>query len=223
MKKFLPDPLPAIKECPLFAGIGESDSGTLLNCLGATAGTFEKNAFIFRVDDAVTSVGVVLSGGVHVLQEDFWGNRVIVARVGPGDLFGEAFSCAGLERLPVSVVAAEKSEVMFLDYRRIIGVCSSACPFHVGLIENMMRILAEKNILLTRKIEHVTRRTTREKLLSWLSEQARAAGSSAFDIPFNRQELAEYLSVDRSAMSGELSKMRKENLLRYERNHFELL
>ncbi|MDR3231188.1 MAG: Crp/Fnr family transcriptional regulator [Synergistaceae bacterium] len=223
MKKFLPAMLPAIKKCALFATVDESDLEALLNCLGATTDVFEKNDFIFRVDDAAVSVGLVLSGGVHVLQEDFWGNRAIVARVESGDSFGEAFSCAGVEKLPVAVVAAERSEVLFLDYGRTAGVCSSVCPFHVGLIENMMRILAEKNIALTQKMEHLTRRTTREKLLSWLSEQARRAGSNSFEIPFNRQELAEYLSVDRSAMSAELSKMRKENLLRCERSRFELL
>ncbi|GHV49629.1 Crp/Fnr family transcriptional regulator [Synergistales bacterium] len=171
----------------------------------------------------VTAIGIVLSGGVHVLQEDFWGSRAILSHVAPGELFAEAFSCAGVGSLPVSVITTEPSEILFLDYKRVATTCSSSCAFHTGLIKNMMQILAGGNVMLTQKIEHLTRHTTREKLLSYLSEQARQAGQSAFEVPFNRQELADYLSVDRSAMSSELCKMRDDGILRFCKNHFELL
>ena len=138
-------------------------------------------------------------------------------------MFGEAFAYAGVDKLPVSAIAAEESEVLTVQSQRIVSPCSSACVFHTGLIKNLTLLLADRNIALIQKMEHVTQPTTREKLLSYLSEEARLAGKSAFTIPFNREELADYLSVDRSAMSAELSKMRKDGLLVYRKNHFELL
>jgi CRP-like cAMP-binding protein len=168
-------------------------------------------------------VGVVLRGDVHIMQEDYWGNRTILARVDPGGLFAEAFSCSQTDELPVSVIAVEKSDVLLVDYKRIITTCSSGCAFHSKLIRNMMQILARNNILLTQKMEHITQRTTREKLFSYLSAQAKRAGSPRFVIPFDRQELADYLSVDRSALSSELGKMRAAGILSFEKNRFEFL
>lgn len=212
-----------LKKCPLFAGINEADLRALLNCLSATKRHYEKNSFVFMAGDTVTTIGIVMSGGVHIIQEDFWGNRTILANIGSGGLFGEAFSCAETERLPVGVLVVQASDVLLIDYRRIVTACSSVCTFHTGLIGNMLKILAKKNVMLTQKIEIITQRTTREKLLAYLSAQARQAGGSSFTIPFNRQELAEYLSVDRSAMSNELSKMRDDGILMFQRNQFKLL
>ncbi|MDR3341567.1 MAG: Crp/Fnr family transcriptional regulator [Treponema sp.] len=209
--------------CPLFTGIDEADREKLLDCIGATQKKVEKNGFVCMAGEPVRFVEVVLSGAVHIVQDDFWGNRVILARIEPGDLFGEAFSCAEIAESSVSVMAVEESLLLLIDYRKILTTCSSVCGFHEGLIKNMVRILAERNIMLVQKIEHITRHTTREKLLSYLSSQARRVKSNVFDIPFNRQELAEYLSVDRSAMSNELSKMRDDGIVRFQRNHFELL
>lgn len=211
-----------LKSCPLFAGINESELSLLLDCLSAVERKYEKNHFVFMADEPVTSIGVVLSGSVHVIQENFWGNRMILARVEQGSIFGEAFSCAEVKKLPVSVIAVETSVVLLIDYRKIITTCPSACAFHMGLIKNMLQILANKNVMLTQKMEFITQRTTREKLLSYLSVQSRQAGSNSFKISFNRQELAEYLSVDRSAMSNELSKMRDDGILTFHRNQFEL-
>ena len=212
-----------IKQCLLFSGIEDSNLKALLDCLAATRHSCKKNEFVFSAGDPVGSVGVVLSGGVHVLQEDYWGNRTILAHIPPGGLFGEAFSCAEMDILPVSVVAAEKSEVLLVDYRRIITTCSSACVFHLALIKNMMKLLAQKNIMLTQKMEIVTHRTTRQRILAYLSAQAIKAGESRFTIPFNRQQLADYLSVERSAMSAELSHMQADGLIRTDRSEFELL
>jgi len=210
-------------KCPLFAGIKEAELLTLLDCLSASEKKFKKGSYIFMSGETVNFIGLVLSGSVHIIREDFWGNRAILAHIGPGGLFGEAFSCAQIKKLPVSAFAAETAVVLLLDYRKIITTCSSACMFHTGLIKNMLRILAEKNVMLTQKMEFITQRTTREKVLAYLSAQARQAGGGNFEIPFNRQELAEYLSVDRSAMSRELSKMQDEGILLFHRNHFELL
>lgn len=211
-----------IKKCPLFAGIEENQLESLLGCLTATKRTYMKDKFIFRADDHAEFVGIVMSGRVYIIQEDFWGNRVILTHAGSGGLFGEAFSCAEINKLPVSVIAAEKSEIVLINYRKIVTACSSACIFHTQLIKNMLRILAEKNIMLTRKMEHLSKRTTREKILSYLSVQAVRKKSCTVESPYNRQELADYLCVDRSALSRELSLMQKEGLLRYDKNKFEL-
>lgn len=212
-----------IKKCPLFTDISDNQLETLLNCLTAVLKTYSKDEFIFMAENKASSVGVVLSGGVYVIQEDFWGNRTIIAHIEQVGMFGEAFSCAGTDKLPVSVVAVENSEVMLIDYRKIVTSCSSACVFHTQLIKNMLRIIAEKNIMLTRKMEHLSKRTTREKLLSYLSSQAVRLKSGTLQIPFNRQELADYLCVDRSALSRELGLMQNEGLIRYDKNCFELL
>ncbi|MDL2290673.1 Crp/Fnr family transcriptional regulator [Desulfovibrio sp. OttesenSCG-928-F20] len=196
---------------------------SLLLCLKAVKRQYRKDEFVFVAGSKATLVGIVLSGGVRVLHEDFWGHRAILAHVDPGGLFGEAFSCSEKNSLPVSVIASEATEILLIDYRKIVTTCSSACVFHTLLVMNMMRILAEKNILLTRKIEHMSKRTTREKLLSFLSEQAVFAKNTTIDIPFNRQELADYLCVDRSALSRELGAMQAEGLISYDKNSFELI
>jgi CRP-like cAMP-binding protein len=219
-----------LESCPLFAEIGGDGLVKLMKCLSASSGRFEKNSFIFLAGESVPSAGIVLSGAVHVIMEDFWGNRAIMARLEPGELFGEAFQCAGLQKLPVSAQATETSEILSIDLPKALSPCSEQCHFHLKFIRNMIRALAEKNILLTQKIGYVTRRTIREKLMSYLSFQAsqtKAAGREnqdkiAFKIPFSRQELADYLSADRSALSAELGRMRDEGILSFEKNRFVL-
>ena len=212
----------SIGTCPLFKGIERGELKALLQCLGVKQSIYHKDEFIFREAEPAVYVGIVLSGGTNVIQEDFWGNRTILTHVEPGGLFGEAFSCAGTKHLPVSVIAAEKSEIMLIDYRKISSVCTAACDFHSRMIANMMGILANKNILLTRKMEHISKRTTRDKLLSFLSAQAIQAGNNEATIPFNRQELADFLCVERSALSRELSGMKRDGLLDYDKNRFVL-
>jgi CRP-like cAMP-binding protein len=208
--------------CPLFEGIEFERMEALLGCLNPKTLRCRKDCFVFRAGDKAASIGVVLSGGVRVEQEDFWGRRMILAHIGPAGVFGEALACAPEQTLPFSVVAAEASDIMLLDYRRIVTTCSSACVFHAGLIMNMVRVLAEKTISLTRKMEYLSKRTTREKLLAFLSSQAQRVGSDTVELPFNRQELADYLCVDRSALSRELGAMRAEGILAFERNRFTL-
>lgn len=207
----------------LFSEINPADISAMLSCLTAKRAEYEKDRYIYSSGDSIRSIGIVLSGGVYVVNEDFWGNRSIVSKLGPADMFGESFSCAEEEGLPISVVTSEKSRILFIDYRKIITTCSAGCAFHTALIRNMVHILAEKNILLMQKIEHMAKRSTREKVLSFLSEQASKAGSGTFEIYFNRQELADFLAVDRSALSSELGRMRDEGILRFNKNRFELL
>lgn len=211
-----------LKRIPLFKGLSEDEITSALICLAAKETTYEKNAFIFSLEDTNPTVGIILSGSVVIIKEDFWGNRSMLTKLGVGDIFGEAFTCAQTEKLPVGVLASEKSEILFIDYKKILNDTSPACPFHNQLVQNMLVILAGKNVMLTQKIDHLMKRSTREKLLSYLSGRALETGSNVFDIPLSRQEMADYLAVDRSAMSNELSKLQEQGLLSFHRNHFEL-
>lgn len=207
----------------LFSGIDAVDLKQMLSCLSAVVRQYEKGEYIFRIGDRVTGVGMLLSGGVHITKEDYWGYTTIISNLGENMLFAESFACSDHPTMEVNVVATQPSRVIFLDVKRVMGICSATCVFHTRLIQNFVTVLANKNLLLTEKMEHISKRSTREKLLSYLSEQSKKAGSVAFDIPFNRQQLADYLSVDRSAMSSELSKLRSEGVIDYERAHFALL
>lgn len=214
--------LQTLLACPLFADIAPEELTAMLACLSVHERTYPRHSTLYHAGTEAFQIGVVLTGSVDIVQEDFWGNQGILARLAPGDIFAESFVLAQARALPVSVVAAQESDVLLLDYGRILHTCTNACAFHERLIANLLAVVARKNIVLTQKIEHVTKRTTREKLLSYLSEQARRAGSDRFSIPYDRQALANYLAVDRSAMSSELSRMRKEGLLAFHKEHFEL-
>ncbi len=211
-----------LKKTSLFRGTSEEELPTLLDCLAPTTREYAKNELILRQGEDVSAVGLVLSGRAQIIEEDFWGNRSILADAWPGDLFAEAYAFLPGELLRVSVVATETTSVMLLDAKRMLEVCSSACRFHTRLVQNILAESARKNLALTRKVSHMSKRSTREKLLSYLSGQALGAGSDVFEIPFNRQQLADYLCVDRSAMSSELCKMRDEGLLMFDKNRFQL-
>ena len=211
-----------LSQCPLFSSIGREDLESMLQCLGARRVFYEKNQHVFLEGDPARWVGVVLSGGVQIIREDLDGNRSILASAGPGELFGEVFACAGLDQLPVTVTAIADSHILRLSCRWIIETCSQSCAFHSLLIQNLLRLLSEANVKLENRSRHMSRKTTREKLLSYLSQQALLRGSREFEIPYNRQELADYLGVDRSAMSSELGKLRAEGVLDYRRSWFGL-
>lgn len=213
----------AILQSPLMKDVCADDLDKMLCCLDAQRRTFAKDEIIFLAGYPAERVGIVMEGCVQVLREDMFGNRTILARLGAGDLFGEAFACAGVDTLPVSVQAVFNCTVLMLDYRRIATTCTSACAFHNRLIQNMLSILAGKNIALNGKNEVLSARSLRDKLLTYLHRQATEAGSRHFRIPFNRQELADYLSVDRSSLSRELSRLRDEKVLRFNRYDFTLL
>lgn len=208
---------------PLFAGISADSLRTMLACLNAQVKTYRKGGPVFREGEPARSVGVVLSGSVQVVKDDYFGNRNVVAVLGPAQLFAEAFSCAGVAALPVSVYAQADAEVMLLDCQRILTTCGNSCPFHSVLIHNLLRIVATKNLLLNRKIEFMSKKTTKEKLMAFLLAQAKEQQSDCFTIPFDRQSLADYLGVERSAMSAELGKLRDMGYIEVDRRNFRLL
>ena len=215
------DELKILTECALFCGLRRAQIQDMLPCLSARRSRFRRGQFLLRVGDRASSAGIILSGEAEVLQEDFWGNRNLLAAVGPGELFAEAFACAHAVS-PVSVLCKTDGSVLYLNVRAVFSPCEKACAQHKALSQNLIRVLAEKNMQLNEKAGFLSQRTTREKLLAYLSAQARRAGSASFRIPFDRQQLADYLSVNRSAMSAELSNMQRDGLLRTDRSSFTL-
>ena len=212
-----------LSRCALFDGVRLEDRVAMLGCLGAKVVEVKKNQVIFSEGDPADTVGIVLDGSVQMFREDYYGNRSIVARVGPSGIFGESFACSDVSTFPVSVVAVEDSRVMLIAGQRITTTCAQSCQFHNRMIFNLLKIIANNNLVLTQKIDVTSRRTTREKLLAYLTAQARATGSNSFDIPYDRQGLADYLEVERSAMSAEISKLRKDGIIDCTRSHFRLL
>ena len=214
--------LSILKYSTLFWGISENDLLSMIHCLDGRKVTYGKGEFLYHAGDIMQSVGIVLSGSICILQDDFWGNRSILGIAQPGELFGEAYACLQTEVISINVMANEVTEVLFLDVKRVITTCSSSCNFHNRLIQNFLKVMAERNLALTQKMRHMSKRTTREKLLSYLSTQSEKQKSRSFQIPLNRQQLADYLAVDRSAMSAALSKLRDEGVLDFHKNTFTL-
>ena len=215
--------LEILKSCPLFQGIGEDQLLRMLTCLGAKIEFYHKKQTILSEGDPARSVGVVLSGSAQITQVDYRGNRSILSRVRPSEIFAEAFACAEVDALPVSIIADEPCEIMLLDCRHILQTCQNGCGFHHQLIFNLMRDLAAKTIRFHERIEITSKRTTREKLLAYLSMEAKRAKRASFTIPFDRQELADYLEVERSGLSAEIGKLKRECVIRSEKNRFELI
>lgn len=212
-----------LHRCELFHMIADDDLSRMLDCLGARTEFFDKRSTILSEGSPAKQIGIVLSGAVQTIQIDYFGNRSIVSDSGPGELFAESFACAETEAVPVSVVASEPSEVMLVDCSHILHTCENNCGFHQQLIFNLMKGLAAKNIQFHQKLGVTSKRSTREKLLEYLMLQSKKCGSRSFDIPFDRQELADYLEVDRSGLSTEIGKLRREGVLISYRKHFELL
>ncbi len=219
MKKYIS----TLKRTKLFAHIGDEEILAMLGCLQARKKTYKKGEYVLRQGDDLNDIMVLVEGGLHVQREDYWGNRSIINAIHVGESFGEAYVGKDSGTLLNDVIAVEDSTVIFFDVFRVINVCSSACRFHTVVVQNMFLEISEKNRQLVRKIGHMSKRTTREKLISYLSEEAKKQQSGTITIPFNRQQLADFLFVDRSAMSNELCKMRDDGLIKFDKNKFELL
>ena len=216
------DFLPVIRSAPLFSGVSEDELTAMLSCLGAEVKRFPKDDFLLRAGDTAEAIGLVLAGSVLVIQEDIWGNRNILSKAGPGQTFAAAYACAPGSLLNVSVAAETPVTAMFLNVRRVLTVCPSACAHHSRIIRNLLGELAEKNLRFGEKLTHMGQRSTRAKLMSYFSAEAQRLGAYEFDIPFSRQQLADYLAVERSGLSLELGKMKREGLLDFHKSHFVL-
>lgn len=212
-----------IEKCPLFDGIAQSDFRGMLGCLGARVLEMKKGIPVLREGDETNRVGVILSGSVQIIREDYYGDRSVLSHIGPAQIFGEAYAFSDAKALPVSVVPDQNGKVLMLDSRRIASCCSNACDFHNQMIYNLLRLVANKSLMLHQKIEVTSKRTTRQKLLSYLAYQAKLKNSNHFNIPFDRQALADYLEVDRSGLSAQISQLRKDGILESEKSYFHLL
>ncbi len=207
---------------PLFYGINEQELNSMLSCLGTRIQAFKKGQYISMGGQTFNYVILPVQGRIHIQRDDFWGNRSILRELVAGDLYGEAYAGIGTEPLLHDLFAVEDSVVIFFEVRKMLSTCSSACPFHTAVVQNLFRSLSLQNRKLEQKLTHLSMRSTREKLLSYLSEESHKNHSNRFSISYNRQQLADFLGVDRSAMCAELSKMQKEGLLQYKGNSFVL-
>ena len=195
----------------------------MLGCLNGQLRPVSRGQTVFHEGDEARWVGIVLEGEVQIFRDDYDGSRSLLGQAGPGQLVGEVFACAGVETLPVTVEARQESVILLADCRRVLTVCRSACAFHNRLINHLLQVVAEKNLQLNRKIECMSARTTRDKLMAFLLSEAKTHRSREFDIPFDRQALADYLGVERSAMSTELGKLVRDGVIQCDRRHFRLL
>lgn len=219
MKKYIK----VLKNSKIFSGVSEEEIESMLSCLNSRIHSFKKGEYVLRQGEVISDILVLVDGALHVQRIDYWGNLSILSHVGVGEMFGEAYIAPESGVLMNDVVAVEDSTVMLFDVRRIVTTCPSACRFHSLVVQNMFFAISEKNRRLVRKLGHMSKRTTRDKLISYLSEESKKHRSAEFTIPFTRQQLADYLSVDRSAMSNELCKMRDDGLIEFEKSRFKLL
>lgn len=212
-----------LQKSPLFHGISEPDISAVLDCLGVKIFHYQKKETIIAEGEPAKYIGIVLSGSAQILRDDYFGNRSIVAVIGPSELFGESFACAGVSSIPVSAIAADDTAALLIDCLKITHACSSACAFHQQIIYNLLKIVAEKNLIFHQKIEVTSKRTTREKLIAYLLLQAKKNQSDCFEIPYNRQELADYLEVERSGLSVAISKLSRQGMIETHGKSFKLI
>ena len=211
-----------LSKIPIFQGIAEEEITSLLQCLQATERTYQKGETILSEGSITENMGIVLSGMALISCGDIWGNTSVLGHVTPGSVFAEVYACIPGEPLLITVSAAEDTTVLFMNVGRILSTCTNACPFHTRLARNLLTVCAHKSLQLSQRILHTSSKSIRGRLMSYFSQCAKQAGNHIFHIPYNRQQLADYLGVDRSAMCHELSKMQKEGLISYEKNRFSL-
>lgn len=198
---------------PLFDGISREDLRSLMGCLAARVSAYPKDAPVFLEGDPAGFIGFVLEGKVQIVRDDFYGNRSLLMVAQQGEIFAEAFACANVKTMPLSAFAMQESKVMWLECRRMLTVCTNACAFHSMLVKNLLQEVSQKTLLLSRKVQIMSQKTTKEKLMAYLLDQAKQKNATEFTIPLDRQGLADFLGVERSAMSAEISKLRREGVL----------
>lgn len=208
---------------PLFHGIQPENLRAMMGCITYHVKRYKKGEMIAFENENMKHIGLVLSGKVDMIKEDLWGNKTMLVRMHKQDVFGETFACGDDSLAVVSFLVSEDAEIVFIPFQKVMHTCTNACEFHHRLVENMVRLIANKNRDLMRKIEIISKKSLREKILAYLSLQAQVQNTRYFEIPLGRVELAEYLCADRSALTRELSNMREDGLIDYDRNMFRVL
>ncbi len=206
----------------LFRGLEEAEITSLLGCLNATTRSFQKGEVILSEGNITENIGILLSGLAVISCNDIWGNTSILGHVAPGSVFAEVYACIPGEPMLVTVSAVEDTSVLFMNVGRILATCTNACPFHTKLVRNLLTVCAHRSLQLSQRIQHTSSKSIRGRLMSYFSECSKHAGSNSFLIPYNRQQLADYLNVDRSTMCNELSKMQRDGIIEYDKNRISL-
>ena len=207
-----------LRQSHLFDGISDEDCEHLINCLNPTVASYSKNELVYPAEENVALIAIILYGSARVFLEDFFGNTNIVTVLDKGDIFDDI----AIEKSEITIRALSQLQIMFIDYQRLLSICQSSCEYHIQALSNLIWLLADKNRKLNEELWVLRKRTMREKLLAYLHIYAKKAGSSKFSIPLNRAGLAEYLKVDRSALSRELCLMRDEGILEFYKSSFVL-
>ncbi len=208
-----------IFQTTMFRNIDESEIEEMQACSCMRQCSFERNAVIFHMGDIVHEIGIVLAGNVNIEKVDLYGNKSILSNVSAGQIFAETYAFCQ-EPMMVDAVAAQDCEILFLDLNILLSGQNTERPWYSKMLENMLRISVHKNLTLSNRIFFTASKTIRGRLLAYLSTEAVKNGSTTFQIPFNRQQLADYLNVDRSALSKELCRMRDENMIEFYKNQF---
>lgn len=211
-----------LQKTDLFRGMSGMDIEHILNCLGSRKHTYQKSQYIFMEGEPNPKVGIVLSGLVQAIKETKNGDCILINQLKPGEIFGLSHVCAQLDRLPISIIAVEHSEILFIELNQLVQTCHNACKFHIDMIKNALWVLAQKNIFLDTKMNYIAHKTIRERLTAYLQDQELKFNNATFEIPFNREKLADFLCVDRSALSRELGHMKEEGLIEYKKNRFKI-
>lgn len=217
------DYLDVLSKSIIFNGIDKNEINVLLKCLLAVEKKLKKGEYIFHQGDFIKSIFIVVEGKVHITKEDYWGNHSIISEASVGEIFGEVYACVGNLPAQVNAMAIKDCFIIEMNISKILKHCSASCGFHQKLIENLLNVVAEKNLILNNKLDCVSQRSIRDKIMRYLSQQSVRARKNEFEIPFNRQQMADFLAVDRSAMSKELCKLRDEGVIEFNKNHFKLL
>jgi len=211
-----------LRKTDLFRGMSDMDIEHILNCLGSRKHIYHKGQYIFMEGETNPKVGIVLSGSVQAIKETRNGDCILINQMKPGEIFGLSHVCAQVEKLPLSIVAADNCEILFIELNQLVQTCHNACKFHIDMIKNALWVLARKNLFLDTKMYYISHKTIRERLVTYLQDQEHKFNSSEFEIPFNREKLADFLCVDRSALSRELGNMKDEGLIEYKKNWFKI-
>ena len=199
--------------CQLFAGINSEELKVMLECLNPAIHSYKKDEYLSVQGDDLYGLGVLLEGEVMVVKENAAGERVIMAVLGAGDIFGETAAFSGAQKWPASVLSQKNCKAFFLPPQKITGNCQRQCPSHRRLITNMLRIVSDKALALNKKVEYLTIKSMRGKISAFLLEQYEKQGSATFILSLKRNEMAEFLNVARPSLSREMCRMRDEGLI----------